>query len=256
MLNLKSICLSCFLVTSSLIGQHHFKKKTYKHHTHHNSHHGITHPLITNKKINHLTTEHSKYSTKIEERHPEDIHHQENKGVKSNQLRSNLKIIAAFFNNTYGLEFELPIKNNLSIGLNGMYYFAKQDNIENMKVNDPILRNGIRTELLTRFYFNKNFPIGLFSQAYIGYNNMLLHNGFTKPYSLIIRKKEDKEDLREVNDFAEPTPLCFGVGLGYQLYVVPQKIIALGMLGIDMSKDKQNRNIIFPFIYPTIGYVF
>ncbi|MFQ3575254.1 MAG: hypothetical protein SNJ77_02350 [Cytophagales bacterium] len=233
--------------------KNHHKHKPIHHTTPHQEHHHQP------PKKEHKTTDHSKYSTDTESgKHPEDIHdhHKIDDSEFEIPLRPNVKIFPAVFNSTYGLEFEIPLSKSISLGLNGMYYFARQDNVQKIKSNRADLTNGFRGELALRYFRSQKGPSGIFFQIYGGYNTIMYSNGLTRPYSLMLRRKENKKDTREVNDFSEPKPICAGLGIGYQVAIIPKKLLASVMLGVDASQDADNKLIIFPYLNPVLGYVF
>lgn len=176
---------------------------------------------------------------------------------KKNTGGLNVKILPAMYWGTLGFEVEYCINGSFSLGLNVLGTLGRQDGKNaNQKVKpEDHMREGWRTELALKYYFKKEGPEGLYASLNFTYNEIFYYDGNTRPYTLHNRWKEI-QGLRLSTDFREPLPYSAGVGFGYQLVVIPEKIIANVMIGVQGHIDADNNPFIAVYAAPTIGYRF
>ena len=97
-----------------------------------------------------------------------------------------VRLVPAFFYNTYGLELEYPFNGQSTLGLNALYYTgsgsAKTDSSE---VGDGTFADpGLLIELQYKFYFTGMAPTGLYAMLAVGYNSIAYPDGSTRPFTV------------------------------------------------------------------------
>lgn len=184
-------------------------------------------------------------------------HHPQGKVVDDEESPKslNVKLMPAAFANTLGLEFELPLKNASSIGLN---IIGKYGRLDNPKIAKPVdyFETGFRAELAYKYYFAQKTPLGFYIQAFIGYTKLVYDNGNTRPFSLNLRNLDLNGDPRNDLEFKLPKPYTGGIGFGYQTILIKKRIIGNMMMGSQLGFDSANTIFYSLYISPSVGYVF
>ena len=172
--------------------------------------------------------------------------------------RFNIKIQPAVFWATLGLEAEYVVSPKFTLALNILGKLGETDaknNFRPIKKQD-FLENGYLAELTGRCYIQLTkkkialAPTGFYIQATVGYSKLLYFDGNTRPFTLHTRK-------RNINDpnFKNPTPIIGSLGAGYQVELVPKKIIA--NLSILSQTNIDDRGFFLSiYISPSIGILF
>jgi hypothetical protein len=166
----------------------------------------------------------------------------------------NIKTSPAFFWKTISLEIEAPLGKRFSIGLNVYGKLGRTDGKKSNFVvkNQNFFSNGIRGELVFKYYFKPTAPEGFFLHANMAYNQIVYSDGTTKPYSLNVHS----QPVDTSSTPSKPYPYSAGLGIGYQVIFIPKHLIGNIMMGVQGNMDAKNNPFISVFIAPSIGYVF
>lgn len=169
----------------------------------------------------------------------------------------NIKVMPAFYWGTLGFEAEYPVTQKISIGLNFAGNLGRADGKNaNFKIKpEAYLEPGYNIDLVGKYYFKGEAPEGLYATLNFSYNTKLYFDGNTRPFTLHNRWKE-LAGLRVPNDLVKPKPFNSGLGIGYQLVIIPKHIIANMMLAAQGQIDNNNDFFISIYLVPSIGYVF
>lgn len=175
----------------------------------------------------------------------------------------NLKIQPAFFWASVGLEAELILSAKISVALNvvGKYGVMDGKNKTQGIRKEDFINQGFMVELIGRYYINlskKNLslaPLGFYVQASAGYNKLLYFDGSVRPFSLHTRFRTSPLDPSIQSDFPQPQPFIGGLGVGYQIELLRNKVIANLGAGAQANSDRQG---LFFTIYvsPSLGMMF
>lgn len=169
----------------------------------------------------------------------------------------NIKVLPAFYWGTLGIEAEYALNGKLSVGINLLGTLGRGDGSSaNYKVKpESFSEAGYRAELAFKYYFKGEAPTGLYTHLNLAYNELFYHDGNTRPYTLHNRWKEI-DGLRLPVDFKKPIPFSAGLSFGYQLIVIPERIIANVLIGVQGNLDADNNPFIAIYAAPSIGYKF
>lgn len=169
----------------------------------------------------------------------------------------NIKLSPALFWNTLGLEFEFPFTKKLSASINLMGKLGRTDgrNTTFKVKEEAYLKDGYLGELSFRYYFAGKAPEGIYIQANFTYSNILYFDGTTRPYTLHNHWK-DLNGLRTPADFPDLLPYSGGLGLGYQVVIIPEHLIGNLMLGAQSNIDQEGNPLLSVYLYPSIGFKF
>ena len=170
----------------------------------------------------------------------------------------NVKLTPALYWSSLIIEVEYPLTDAFTIGLNILGKLGRTDDgstafkIRPEKVQDP----AYKLELATKYYFGNTAPIGFYAQFNFSYGNLLFFDGTNRPYTLHSKWKKFEGGVRAPAVIESPKDYSLGIGGGYQLVVIPKKIIANIMVGTQLYLEKDSG--IYPAIYvaPSLGYVF
>lgn len=168
----------------------------------------------------------------------------------------NIKLSPSFFWKTATLELEYPVSKHFSVGLN---FLAKLGRWDGMKANHTIpyedyLRNGFGVELAGKYYFKPEAPEGFYAQANIAYNNIFYQDGTTRPFSFYTHWRE--QNGATSSEFKAPQPFQFGLGVGYQVILLPKHFIGNVMIGTLGNYGGENQFQFSIYLAPSLGYVF
>ncbi len=207
-------------------------------------------------------------------------------GIKDPNLRDvrgisrlnafNVKMMPAFYWDCVGIEAEYPLTEALTLGFNALVRYGRTDNgiNVNFKIRPEQFQDpGARIEFAIKYYFpyskkvGYNAPIGLYVQANVAFmhQNNLFFDGNSRPYTFNSRWKDTKDDdgivqTRVPTSLDSPRNLSLGIGVGYQVIVIPNHIIANIMLGTNgyLTQPGAIRNGAYLGFYasPSIGFVF
>lgn len=172
--------------------------------------------------------------------------------------RFNVKIQPAIFWATLGVEAEYLVSPKMTIALNVLGKLGQTEPKNKIRPlnQGEFLENGFLAELIGRYFIQLSkkklvlAPSGFYVQASAGYSKLLYFDGNTRPFTLHTRNRNIKDPY-----FAEPTPIIGGIGAGYQVELLPKKIIANLALGAQTNIDTKG---VFISIYvsPSVGFMF
>ena len=172
--------------------------------------------------------------------------------------RFNVKIQPAIFWATLGIETEYLVSPKITLALNVLGKLGQTDpknNIRPLKQGD-FLNNGFLAELIGRYFIQLSkkklvlAPSGFYIQAAVGYSKLLYFDGNTRPFTLHTRNR----DLKDPN-FYQPSPIIGGLGAGYQVELLPKKIIANLAIGTQTNFD--TKGVFFSiYVSPSVGFMF
>jgi len=172
--------------------------------------------------------------------------------------RFNVKIQPAIFWATLGLEAEYLVSPKITVAVNVLGKLGQTDpknNIRPLKQGD-FLDNGFLAELIGRYFIQLSkkkivlAPSGFYIQASVGYSKLLYFDGNTRPFTLHTRNRNVKEPY-----FYQPSPIIGGVGAGYQVELLPKKIIANLAVGAQTNID--TKGVFFSiYVSPSVGFMF
>jgi hypothetical protein len=176
--------------------------------------------------------------------------------TKSKWQGFNIKLSPSFFWKTVGIEFEYPINRHISVGLN---FMAKLGRLDGLKVNrtmpnEDYLKNGFAAELVGKYYFKQEAPEGLYLQANVAYNNFFYQDGTTRPFSFYNHWRD--QNGTQSKAFKAPQPFQFGLGVGYQVVLLPKHFIGNIMVGTLGNFGGENQFQFSIYLAPSLGYVF
>jgi len=176
--------------------------------------------------------------------------------------RFNIKVQPAFFWATLGIEAEYVLSPKMSIALNVLGKLGQTDSKKKVRAikQEEFLENGYMAEIIGRYYIQLSkkklilAPSGFYVQASIGYSKLLYFDGNTRPFTLHSRKRPSS-DPRKPSDFSQPTPIIGGIGAGYQVELLPKKILANIALGAQTNLD--DKGVFFSiYVSPSVGFMF
>jgi len=165
----------------------------------------------------------------------------------------NLKIMPAFYNNTYGLSFEKPISDRFSLELSAAYKFPTSKPTEESEPKNNIYKSGYLVNL-TGKYFLGTAPNGWYFSATVGASNILYKNGTAAPYAFLLNGKKS-QDISGAYNTPNPNSLRYNVGTGYQWSMISRKLIANIGFGIGGYSDSDGTKLHLMFT-PSVGYIF
>jgi hypothetical protein len=167
-----------------------------------------------------------------------------------------LKAMPALFWNSFSIEAEYPASRKFSIALSTIFKLGRTDGQRsNFKVNPAdYLDNGFRVELQVRYFLNGFAPLGFYVSAFASYGQIVYFDGTTRPYSLWNRVKE-QDNLRNRSGITKPQPIGGGAGLGYQLMIIPKRIVANFFIGVQTNVDGDNTIFLSGYVAPSIGII-
>jgi hypothetical protein len=167
-----------------------------------------------------------------------------------------IKAMPALFWNSLALEAEYPVNRTFSIAVSGTFKLGRTDGPRsNFKVNPAdYLDNGYRFELQVRYFLTGFAPLGFYVSAYVSYGQIVYFDGTTRPYSLWNRVKE-QDNLRSRSGISKPQPIGGGGGFGYQLMIIPKRVIANFFIGVQTNVDGDNTIFLSGYVAPSIGII-
>ncbi len=164
-----------------------------------------------------------------------------------------IKLIPALYWGTIGVQVEYPVTEKISIGLMAM---VKKSDSKNYSIRPEEYQNrGFLVDLYAKYFFFGEAPEGFYGLANFSYNSMLFFDGNTRPYTLQNRWKEF-EGFRVPNEIKSPKAFNAGLGVGYQLIIIPQHVIADVFLAASGNFDNDNSFFLQLYLAPSIGFVF
>ena len=168
----------------------------------------------------------------------------------------NIKLSPSFFWKTATLELEYPVAKHFTIGLN---FLAKLGRWDGKKSNRTIpyedyLKNGFGVELAGKYYIKHDAPEGFYIQANVAYNNFFYQDGTTRPFSFFTHWRN--QNGASSSEFKAPKPIQFGLGVGYQVILLPKHFIGNVMIGTLGNFSGDNEFQFSVYLAPSLGYVF
>lgn len=171
-------------------------------------------------------------------------------------LGFSIKIMPALFWNTVLADVEVPLgQSHFTVG--AMLYGAWGIN-KNQEGNKAYQDAGFGADLYAKYYFHatkKNTSEGLYALVNLSYNSIVYPDGTVRPFSLN-SNYSSKNNATDTPQTFDPYPVNGGIGVGYQLKIIPKHIYGSVMLGSQFSVDKSGKFLPTIYFLPTIGYVF
>lgn len=176
--------------------------------------------------------------------------------AKSKWQGFNIKLSPSFFWKTVGLEFEYPVKRHFSLGINLMAKLGRLDGLKANRTmpNEDYLKNGFAAEFVGKYYIKHEAPEGFYFQANVAYNNFFYQDGTTRPFSFFNHWRDQEGTLSKA--FKAPKPFQFGLGVGYQVVLLPKHFIGNIMVGTLGNFGDDNQFQFSIYLAPSLGYVF
>ena len=180
--------------------------------------------------------------------------------VRQNQVAGglNFKLMPALYWDCVGLEVEYPISDIMSVGLNILGQAGRTDAGDIVfKVRPEYYQQPAwRAEFALKYYLSSRAPIGFYVQANASYGNLLFFDGTNRPFTMHSRWKKFDKGLRAPVELERPLPFSTGIGAGYQLIIIPKKIVGNIMIGTQLHLSDQTR--LYPALYlsPSLGLLF
>ena len=182
----------------------------------------------------------------------------------SHASRFNIKLQPAIYWSSLGLEAEYVISPKISAAINVIGKISgtngKHAVKNNIELNENFFETGYMAEIIGRYYISlskKNLtlaPHGLYVQAALGFSKLLYYDGSTRPFSLNTRHPNYFDSYGNTY-FSKPSPLIGGIGAGYQVELLPNRVIANILLGSQVNSD--SKGVFFTFYAsPSVGLMF
>lgn len=168
-------------------------------------------------------------------------------------LGLSIKLLPALYWGTVGAQVEYPLNEKISLGVMIMSKVAESKDFT--VKHEDFQDSGFSIDIYGKYFLKGEAPEGLYGVASLSYNTMLYFDGNTRPYTLHNRWK-DFNGFREISDLVKPNPLNLSFGVGYQMIVIPQHIIADVFMGISGNMDENNSPFVQIYIAPSLGFVF
>ena len=170
----------------------------------------------------------------------------------------NVKFMPAMYWDALGVEVEFPISDIMSIGVNFVGQAGRTDggNIVFKVRQEDYQKAAYRLELAAKYYLSSHAPIGAYVQVNLSYGKLAFFDGTNRPFTMHSRwKKFNEGELRTPQEEEEIIPVSTGVGFGYQIIIIPKKIIGNIMVG---AQGHLTSKTIYPAIYiaPSLGLMF
>ncbi len=166
-----------------------------------------------------------------------------------------VRLVPAFFNQTYGLEVEYPFNRNSTLGLNALYYVGSGTaQTDSSTAGDGTFADpGFLVELQYKYYFTGSAPIGLYAMLAAGYNSILYPDGATRPFTVL--NTWENQNTITGNVTSIPTPYIGSIGLGYQVIMIEPHISGNIVMGVQLQTGTTGllTNL---FITPSLGWTF
>ncbi len=168
----------------------------------------------------------------------------------------NIKLSPSIFWKTMVLELEHPIGKKFTIGLNVLAKLGTWDGVKANRTmpQEDYLKNGVGFELAAKYYFTADAPEGFYAQANAAYNNIFYFDGNTRPFSFYSHWREQQGATSST--FIAPQPFHFGLGVGYQVILLPKHFIGNVMIGTQGNFSGNNEFQFSLYLAPSLGYVF
>lgn len=168
----------------------------------------------------------------------------------------NIKFTPAPLLNSAVVEFEYPISQAFSLGLNFGFKYALADVDESAPEinNNDLLENGYLAELSLKYYLFNPAPQGFYLQGTVGYGPLVYGDGSYRPLS-INKAGHEFGDPNQVNTLFPASGLRGGVGLGYQFVLAPRHLVANLGAGVQLvgTEDGAKPSL---FLAPSVGFIF
>ncbi len=180
----------------------------------------------------------------------------------SHASRFNLKLQPAFYWSSLGVEAEFILSAKVSIALNiiGKVSGLEGSHAIKNKISDDFFKTGYLAEIIGRYYIPLNkkkltlAPSGFYVQAAAGFSKLLYFDGSTRPFALNTRFPNNY-DANGNADYTELVPLIGSIGAGYQVELLPGKIIANMLIGGQTNFDSKGAFFTF-YASPSVGIMF
>ena len=176
--------------------------------------------------------------------------------------RFNIKFQPAFYWSSLGIEAEYVISPKLSLALNVIGKINGLDGSKsgNNNFDNNFLKTGYMAEVIGRYFIQLSKksivlpPTGFYVQASAGFSKLMYYDGSTRPFSLNTRFPNNYDEKGNA-DFTALVPFIGGVGTGYQVELLADKIIANFLVGVQTNIDLKGAFLTF-YASPSVGFMF
>lgn len=177
--------------------------------------------------------------------------------LKKKKSGVNVKILPAFFWGTFGLSGEIPISEKFTANINLLGTLGRLDgkNANYSTRPESYMSEGWRAEAMFRYYIKGEAPTGFYAHLNFAYNNLFYYDGNTRPYTLVNNWRETN-GVRLPSNFEKPNPISAGLGIGYQLEIIPDLIIVDAFCTLQGHMDANGDPFLQVYVAPSIGYKF
>ncbi len=170
----------------------------------------------------------------------------------------NIQLLPAFYLNTWGVDLNFPVNKKIYVGLSYSSTFGNNTgDKQHFIIAQDYTKQGIRAQLSGMYFFGKKAPNGFYGQLNISYNTLIYYDGSTRPLSLF-NHREAVSGLGNGTLVTSAKKVDLGIGLGYQIVIIPDHVIANILVGAQGNQSSTEESKLFMDIYirPTIGLVF
>lgn len=165
-----------------------------------------------------------------------------------------LRCMPAIFWNTFLAEGEYNLPNKkIAVGITT--YYAWGINKNTIYTRDKSKDGGFEVDLFGKYYFSQKEKEGLFAQVNVSYNQIVYPEGTIRPFSVNNNGKKSHTPADKPLIF-DPKPFNVGLGVGYQIRMIPKRVYASIMLGCQFSQNFDGKMLPTIFLLPSISYVF
>lgn len=168
----------------------------------------------------------------------------------------NIQILPAFYLNTWAVDLNVPINNQITVGLSYSSTFGNNTgDKQHFVIAQDYTKQGMRLQLSGKFFLSQKAPEGFYGHVQVSYNTLVYYDGSTRPFSLFNHRK-DISGVGNGELVSQAKKVDMGVGFGYQAIIIPNHIIANMLVGIQGNQSSDNELFMNIYIRPTIGFVF
>lgn len=165
----------------------------------------------------------------------------------------NLKLFPAFHLNTFGLAYEQPISDRLSLELMAGYKLPITKPEGAVPKNDAY-KAGFLVDLTARYYTG-TAPEGWYFSAMVGASNILYPDGNVRPFSINNMQAQTPLTATGAKAISNPEVLRYAIGAGYQIKMVSRRLVA--NIGVSFGGYSNDMGTQYQLsLTPTIGYSF
>lgn len=168
---------------------------------------------------------------------------------KKTPLGLTVRLVPAFFYNTYGIEVEYPVSKHSSFGFGASYYAYSPTN--GSTVIDE--GEGLLAEIQYKYYFSGEAPMGLYAMVAAGYNDIDYPDGATRPF-VLYDSFDFKSTAGETRSITTDLYIA-SIGIGYQVIMIEPHLSGNVVLGAQFQNSDAGV-LTSMFIAPSFGWTF